>query len=199
MAEQADIQAAAAEPARRRGGRVRRWAALVLVVVLGCWAGGWFRAWSDSGLTAAQADQAIVRLTLDDFSLGQANGCDALGSNLAVLQIPLHNYSPGPVVIRSVSVDPPGQPPGPAQTTGVTIAAGGTVLVEALIPIQLCTAHSAQCPSTETELDATAAVVPESGRVHELRFPIGEWVPTKFLQLYEDAPFTSWGSSSTCP
>jgi hypothetical protein len=202
MADQADvdIQPTAPEPARRLGGRVRRWAALALVVVLGCWAGGWFRAWSDSGLTAAQADQTNVRLTLDSVPLSQANGCDELGSNVAMIQIPLHNYSPGPVVIRSVAVDPPGQPPEPTQATGVSIPADGSGVVQILIPMQLCTAtHTTHCPNTGVELDATAAVVPESGQVHELRLPIGEWVPTKFLQLYEEAPFAGWGSSFSCP
>lgn len=197
--EQAETPVAPAEPDGRRGGRAGRVVALVLVVVLGCWAGGWFRAWSDRGLTAAQADQATVRVALDNFSLGQSNGCDALGSNLVALQIPLHNYSPGPVVIRSISVDPPGQAPGTAQATGVTIAAGGSAVVEVLIPIQLCTANqSTHCPSTDVELDATAAVVPESGRVHELRLPIGEWVPARYLQLYEDAPFVDWGLPLAC-
>jgi hypothetical protein len=200
MAEQAEIQGGAPEPAQRRRGRVRRWTALGVVVLLGCGAGGWFRAWSDSGLTAAQADQANIRLTLDGFALGQSNGCDDLGENLVALEIPLHNYSPGPVLIRSISVDAPGQAPGPAQATGVTIAAGSSATVEALIPIQLCTANqTTQCPSTQVELDATAAVVPESGRVHDVRLPIAEWVPTRYLQLYEDAPFASWGSPSTCP
>ena len=201
--EQEEIQGsptAAVDPTRRRRGRVARVLALVLVLLVGCWAGGWFRAWSDRGLTAAQADQATVRLALDGFSLGQSNGCDDLGSNLVALEIPLHNYSPGPVLIRSISVDPPGQAPGAAQATGVTIKAGGSAVIEVLIPIQLCTANRAtQCPSTEVELDATAAVVPESGRVHEVRLPIGEWVPARYLQLYEDAPFVDWGLSWTCP
>ena len=199
MADQEEIQGTVPEPSRSRGGRIRRWVALGLVVLLGCAAGSWYRAWSDRGLTAAQEDQANVRLTLDGFALGQSNGCDALGENLVALEIPLHNYSPGPVVIRSISVDAPGQPPGPAQATGVTIAAGSSAQVEALIPIQLCTVdYATQCPNTEVELDATAAVVPESGRVHEVRLPIGDWVPTRYLQLYEDAPFASWGTTSTC-
>lgn len=188
------------EPARRRGAKLGRRVALALIVVLGCWAGGGFRAWSDSGLSAAQADQADVRLSLDDFSLGQINGCDQLGGTQVVLQIPLHNYSPGAVVIRSITVDPPGTAPGATQKVGLTIPAGDTIMVEALIPIQLCTAHEAtQCSDTQAELDATAAVVPESGRVHEIRLPIAEWVPMKFLQLYEDAPFAGWGSSWNCP
>ena len=202
MAEQEDIQIAESEPAQPRSGRRRalRWTALVLVVLLGCLAGGWFRAWSDRGLTAAQADQATVRLTLDGFALGQSNGCDALGADVAVLDIPLHNYSPGPVQIRSITVNPPNQEPGLAQPTGVSIAAGGSAVVEALIPIQLCTASEAtDCPTTEVELDATVAVIPESGRVHELKLPIAEWVPTQFLQLYEDAPFAAWGSTPSCP
>ena len=195
-----DQDAPTAPARRRRGAKASRWGALVLVVALGCWAGGWIRAWSDSGLTAAQADQADIRLTLDGVALGQSNGCNDLGNSLAVLQIPLHNYSPGPVLIRSMAVDPPGQKPGAAQKTGVTIAAGTSAVVEVLIPIQLCTADEAtECPSTEVELDATAAVVPESGRVHEVRLPIGEWVPGKFLQLYEDAPFADWGISWNCP
>ena len=194
-----EIEGSTTDPRRWLATKTRRRIALALVVILGCWAGGWFRASSDDGLTAAQADQATVRLTLDGFPLGQANGCDDLGGPQAALQIPLHNYSPGPVVIRSISVDPPGQPSGAAQKLGFTIPPGGSTTVEALIPIQLCTAHqSSKCPSTEVELDATAAVVPESGHVHEIRLPIGEWVPTKFLQLYEDAPLADWSSSLTC-
>lgn len=194
-----EVENATTEPARWLDSKVRRRIALGLVVVLGCWAGGWFRAWSDRGLTPAQADQAIVRLALDGVALGQTNGCDDLGNTQAKLQIPLHNYSAGPVEIRSLAVDPPGQAPGAAQKMGFTIPAGGSITAEVLIPIQLCTAHQAsQCPDSEVELDATAAVVPESGRVHDLKLPIGEWVPTKFLQLYEDAPFAAWGSSEAC-
>lgn len=194
-----EIESATPERRRRLSPKVRRRIALALVLVLAGWAGGWVRAWSNDGLTAAQADQASVRLTLDNFALGQVNGCDDLGGTQAVLQIPLHNYSPGPVEIRTITVDPPGQAPGAAQKVELTIPAGGSTTVEALIPIQLCTAHEAtQCPSTEVELDATAAVVPESGRVHDVRLPIAEWVPTKFLQLYEDAPFAAWGTSASC-
>jgi len=206
MAEQAEIRGAepeqpeSAQPAGRRGGRARRWTALGLVVILGCGAGGWFRAWSDRGLTAAQADQADVRLTLDGFALSQSNGCDALGLPEVALEIPLHNYSPGPVVIRSIAVNPPGQAPGPAEAAEVTMAAGSSATIQAIVPIQLCTANqTTRCPTAEVELDATAVVVPESGRVHDVRLPIAEWVPTKYLQLYEDAPFASWGSPGTCP
>jgi hypothetical protein len=209
MAEQAEIQdpepgqpeqSEHPRPTGRRGERIRRWTALGLVVILGCAAGGWFRAWSDSGLTAAQADQADVRLTLDGFALSQSNGCDQLGLPEIALEIPLHNYSPGPVVVRSIAVNPPGQAPGPAEATDVTMAAGSSATIQAIVPIQLCTANQAtRCPTAEVELDATAVVVPQSGRVHEVRLPIAEWVPTKYLQLYEDAPFASWGSPGTCP
>lgn len=197
-----EIESAPPRPAWRfrPGPEVRRRVALALVLVLGCWAGGWFRAWSDRGLTAAQADQATVRLTLDGFALGQSNGCDDLGGSQTVLQIPLHNYSPGPVLIRSISVDPPGRAPGAAQKMGFTIPVGGSTVLEVLIPIQLCTSYQDdRCPGSDVELDATVAVVPESGRVHNEKLPIGEWVPTKFLQLYEDAPFAAWGSSANCP
>lgn len=194
-----EIEGSTAEPGRWLSTRWRRRTALILVLVLGCWAGGWLRAWRSDGLTSAQADRVDVRLTLDGFPLGQNNGCDNLGGTQAVLQIPVRNYGPGSVVIRSISVDPPGQAPGAAQKLGFTIPAGGSTTVEALIPIQLCTAHqSDRCPGTEVELDATAEVVPESGRVHDVRLPIGEWVPTKFLQLYEDAPIAAWASSLKC-
>ncbi|HEV2634823.1 MAG TPA: hypothetical protein VGX23_06720 [Actinocrinis sp.] len=191
--------AAAAAPGRRRGSRALRWGVLVLVVLLGCWAGGWLRAWSGAGLTTAQADQVTLRPALDGFALGQSNGCDDLGRSQAVLQIPLHNYSPGPVQVDSIAVDPPGQAPEAAQKTRVTIAAGSSAVVEVLIPIQLCTEQKAQwCPSTDVELDATASVIPKSGRVHQIRLPIAEWLPTTSLQLYEDAPFSGWGISANC-
>ncbi|HEV2634456.1 MAG TPA: hypothetical protein VGX23_04875 [Actinocrinis sp.] len=194
-----EIESAAAEPRRWLDSKVRRRVALGLVAVLAVWAGGWYRAWSDRGLTGAQADQASVRLTLDNVSLGQSNGCDNLGGTQTVLQIPLHNYSPGPVQLRSIAVDPPGQAPGAPQKMGFTLPPGGTTTVEVLIPIQLCTAHqSAQCQGGEVELDATAVVVPESGRVHDVRLPIGEWVPFRFLQLFEDAPFANWAFTSAC-
>jgi hypothetical protein len=196
-----EIESAPPSPSWRflPGPKARRRVALVLVVVLGCWAGGWFRAWSEGGLTAVQADQATVRLTLDGFALGQSNGCNDLGGSQTVLQIPLHNYSPGPVQIRSIAIDPPGQAPGAAQKMGFTIPVGGSTTLEVLIPIQLCTSYQdIQCPSSDVLLDATVAAVPESGRVHEETLPIGEWVPGKFLQLYEDAPFAAWGSSAAC-
>lgn len=198
-AEVEEVEGSTAEPRRWLITKARRRTALAVLLILGLWAGGWLRARSDSGLTSAEADQVSVRLTLDNFSLGQSNGCNNLGNTQAVLQIPLHNYSPGAVEIRSISVDPPGQAPGAVQDLGFTIPPGGSTTVEALIPIQLCTSHqSTHCPSSDVELDATAAMIPESGRVHEVRLPIGEWVPTKFLQLYEDAPLAAWGSSLNC-
>jgi hypothetical protein len=190
-----------APPGAGRGGRFLRRASLLLTVVaLGCWVGGWVRASSDHGLTAAQADQTTIRLTLDGFPLGQYNGCDELNYTQAALQIPLHNYSPGPVAIQSIAVDPPGQAPEAAQKTGVTIGAHSSAQVEALIPVQLCTADHGddECPKAERELDATFTVIPDSGRVHEVTLPIAEWVPTRFLQLSEDAPFADWGGTTTC-
>lgn len=185
---------------RRRGRLLRHASLLLLVTALGCWAGGWVRASTNHGLTAAQADQTTIRLTTDGFPLGQYNGCDELNYTQAALQVPLHNYGPGPVAVRSIVLDPPGQAPEAAQKMSVTIDAHGSAMVEALIPIQLCTADhdDDECPKAEEELDATFAVVPDSGRVHEVTLPIAEWVPTRFLQLYEDAPFADWGGTTTC-
>lgn len=194
------VGGAAPDPGRRQPGhrRLRRSGPLALAVIVGCCAGGRQRYQATDGLTPAKQDQVAVRLGygVPGYQEGYCAPDSASGVGF---QVPIVNDGPGPVQIRSVSIDPPGAAAEPEQRLSVTIGAGKSASVAIAVPSALCQSPVPDCGAgVETDLYATFAVTPMSDRVHDVRLPVGAWTSNGLLQQYEGADFDTWDSFGSC-
>lgn len=159
-------------PRRRRLPTARL--SLALIAAGGLALGGWLGLRPAPKLSAAQKDQVIVRLDPAADEEWAAMCADSVDK----IKIPLKNYGPGPVAVRSVTVDGSWSGGGP-QPLSATIAPGRTATVVFVLTTDpsIC-AHSPvpECdPYAEAVVDATFTFVPLSGRSRDVRLPIGAW------------------------